>query len=123
MIKVRQNVFETNSSSTHSITMCMEDTFNKWKNGELYFNHYEELFLSEEEMIEHIRKEDGEEAVSAILDAKQDSVECYIYELYNWGLYTMKSYRRSFNFDHFTDSFTTPSGETIYAFGFYGQDY
>lgn len=34
---IRRNTFETNSSSTHSITMCSESDFDKWKNGELYY--------------------------------------------------------------------------------------
>lgn len=29
MIRVRQNTFETNSSSTHSITMCTESDYMK----------------------------------------------------------------------------------------------
>lgn len=36
MIKVRQGVFETNSSSTHSITMCKTSDFEDWKAGKLY---------------------------------------------------------------------------------------
>ena len=36
VIKMRQGVFETNSSSTHSITMCNESDYDKWVNGELY---------------------------------------------------------------------------------------
>ena len=34
---IRRGTFETNSSSTHSITMCKESDFDKWKNGEMYF--------------------------------------------------------------------------------------
>ena len=32
-ISVRKGVFETNSSSTHSLTMCSEDEFDQWKDG------------------------------------------------------------------------------------------
>ena len=38
MIQIRQGVFETNSSSTHSITIAPESDFNKWKNGDVYLN-------------------------------------------------------------------------------------
>lgn len=29
--QVRRGVFETNSSSTHSLTMCSEEEFEAWK--------------------------------------------------------------------------------------------
>ena len=32
---VRANIFETNSSSTHSLVMCTKETLDKWKNGEI----------------------------------------------------------------------------------------
>lgn len=35
MIQVRQGVFETNSSSTHSITMCTKNEFNEWVGGKI----------------------------------------------------------------------------------------
>jgi len=31
--QIRRSVFETNSSSTHSITMCSNTDFEKWENG------------------------------------------------------------------------------------------
>ena len=33
MIQIRQNIFETNSSSTHSITICREDEYQDWVAG------------------------------------------------------------------------------------------
>lgn len=38
--QIRFGVYETNSSSTHSLTMCSEEEFKQWKNGELLFNEY-----------------------------------------------------------------------------------
>ena len=40
MKTIREGCFETNSSSTHSITMCMESDFLKWKNGEMYWDSW-----------------------------------------------------------------------------------
>lgn len=34
--QVRREVFETNSSSTHSITMCMKSDYDRWNNGEIF---------------------------------------------------------------------------------------
>ncbi|MBP5784214.1 MAG: hypothetical protein J6W16_01345 [Methanobrevibacter sp.] len=44
MIQVRNNLFETNSSSTHSLVMCKDEDFEKFKNGETCLNVYEETF-------------------------------------------------------------------------------
>jgi len=38
--QIRRGVFETNSSSTHSLTMCSEEEFEQWKNGELLFDEW-----------------------------------------------------------------------------------
>ena len=37
---VRRNTFETNSSSAHSLILISKDTFNRWKNKELYLQKY-----------------------------------------------------------------------------------
>lgn len=46
MIKIRENVFETNSSSTHSITITTEDTYNAWRKGLIKFNEWSETFTA-----------------------------------------------------------------------------
>ena len=54
---IRNGVFETNSSSTHSITMCTKSDYEKWKNGELYyFEGSETGFVTKEERDKIIRK-------------------------------------------------------------------
>ena len=45
MIQIRQGLFETNSSSTHSLTMCTVSDFDKWKSGELIFDYYEDKLI------------------------------------------------------------------------------
>ena len=37
MLQIRKNVFETNSSSTHSLVIATASEFDKWENGELYY--------------------------------------------------------------------------------------
>lgn len=46
---VRTSIFETNSSSTHSLTLCMKDTYDKWKAGELFYSVELDKFYSAEE--------------------------------------------------------------------------
>lgn len=39
MLQIRHGVFETNSSSTHSITLCKKSEYDAWKRGEVYLNN------------------------------------------------------------------------------------
>ncbi len=38
MLKIRKNVFETNSSSSHSLVVCDNKTWNEFKEGRLFYN-------------------------------------------------------------------------------------
>ena len=38
MKQIRANVFETNSSSSHSLVLCDKNTYQKFVNGELFYN-------------------------------------------------------------------------------------
>lgn len=45
MISIREGTFETNSSSTHSLTICSSDEYKAWEKGETIFNENEETFV------------------------------------------------------------------------------
>ena len=99
----RRGVFETNSSSVHSITMCSDDEYNKWKKGELYFDRCAEEFVESTEKIEKEREEEGRHTQYLTYD-----------EFHDWDY---------IEYETFTDVFTTPKGESVVAFGYYGYDW
>lgn len=45
MKQIRCNVFETNSSSTHTLAICTEDEYKKWQEGKMLFNKWNETFI------------------------------------------------------------------------------
>lgn len=45
MKQIRKNVFETNSSSTHTLAICTEDEYKKWQEGKILFNKWNETFI------------------------------------------------------------------------------
>ena len=45
MKQIRKNVFETNSSSTHTLAICTEDEYKKWQEGKMLFNKWNETFI------------------------------------------------------------------------------
>lgn len=93
MISVRKNVFETNSSSTHSLCICTENEYDKFKNGDMMYDDYnEELqFVSDKEL-------------------EEDEYRYKSYE--NMGEWL----------EFYEEHFTTPSGDKMVAFGEYGYD-
>lgn len=108
MIQVRRNVFETNSSSTHSITICTEDEYEMWKRGEVYWSRYSEKFVSKEEVEEGFNKTKG----------RYDDFNDYLYEE---GLYTFDRYD-DIEMETYEEHYQTKSGDKIIAFGYYGYD-
>ena len=51
MITIRRNIFETNSSSTHSLSVVSKEEWEKFKAGELYFASDNWDLISKEDII------------------------------------------------------------------------
>ena len=101
--QIRQGVFETNSSSVHSMTMCMSSDFENWKSDKLWFcEDKSPQFISKEEAIK-INKESGNDWI------KYQSYEDWENDI-------------DYRFEQFEDSFETPNGEKVVAFGYHGHD-
>lgn len=127
MKQVRRGVFETNSSSIHSITMCMKEDYDKWVNGEIYLNegrgwcsyssYKDKQFVTKKEAIDIItnNKYPPEADLTTIDD---DELEEYFRDN---EIYTCDSYENEY-LENFEAEFTTPNGDTIVSFGKYGYD-
>lgn len=133
MKQIRRNVFETNSSSVHSITMCLEDIYDKWVNDEVYFydSTYKlpegrDKFFTWDDMLEFMRNElkVDEEDIKALIEAKENDDGEFTSILQDSDFYTADSYE-SYNEDceHYAEVFTTPLGERVCAFGYSGARY
>lgn len=134
MLQIRQGVFETNSSSTHSITMCSKDEYKKWMSGELYLNDdgwwgldcmidaKDKTFITKDEAISLLGGykycDYSEETLRNLDDEELHE------EFYENGIYSCEDYweRRCEWFETFENDFTTESGDEVVAFGFYGHD-
>ena len=119
---IRKETFETNSSSTHSITMCKESAFDKWKNGAMYWDRWNESLVSKEEVEKEMAKL-KEEFISEHPDYDKDDIdweeqledylnsdkEYYTYEEFN-------------NYDYIEYETFEDSYDGVVAFGYYGMD-
>lgn len=128
MLQVRHGVFETNSSSTHSITMCKKSEYDAWVKGEVYLNDgWWSMVENENKNKKFLTKE---EAMRLIVDSgrysdkdlysldEKELLEIFDSEcIYNTELYEqMCEY-----YEEYGEEYTTDSGETIIAFGYYGH--
>lgn len=137
--QIRSGVFETNSSSTHSLTICTKEEFESWKKGELLYDTWNDQFVkgkSEVELLEEEKEEVKEEYNKRCRDNKfmmswdmlsdeykQELYNDYIEENYDDSEeYTYDRYMYGGYLESYTHRFTTPSGDEMVAFGKYGRD-
>ena len=71
MRQIRRGTFETNSSSTHSLTMCSGSDYDAWERGETYFVKYQMTSISAYADKEFVT---FEEALDIIAKAKDKGV-------------------------------------------------
>lgn len=90
---IRRNVFETNSSSTHSISIVSKEDFEKWKNGELLYNNWGDNLVEKTE--ENADDED---------------------------MYTYDGFFDDEYLEGYVERYTTKGGDEIVAFGKYRMD-
>ena len=120
--QIRRCVFETNSSSVHSIAMCTRSEFDDWKDGKLYRNNgwwsdtfsplKDKYFLTYDEAIELINSSRWYREIEEDEDIGDYFKEFEIYDYENW--------REDFETD--VNHYTTPNGEEIVAVCYYGHD-
>ena len=101
-IQIRSSLFETNSSSIHSLTMCSDSDYEKWKSGEYVFDYYNDKLIP---LTDEIKKEVEDEDDKRYL-TYDDFFESEFIE-----------------YELFSKTFTTEQGELVHAFGYYGDNY
>lgn len=125
MRNIRRGVFETNSSSVHSITMCSKEEFEKFRSGEVLHicDHWNlpnkfcgKEWITPQEAREALLADeyyDGDDPSTLdddeVCDALEGAVETYNNIGGDW-------------YESYVDEYTTPGGETVVAFGYYGHD-
>lgn len=120
MISVRRNVFETNSSSTHSLTMCSEDEYNKWKNGEMFYDSWNDELITKEEYLKQYEEYKKEYFEDNPNDEEEDFKDYFNDDK---QFYTHDEYFDEIEYETYKASYTTKNGEKIIAFGYYGNAY
>lgn len=112
MYTIRQSVFETNSSSTHSLILCSDEDYKKLRN--------EELFIGEDD--ELTTKEQRNKRINSIL-AEHPEYDVDDLDVYSWELpKTLNQWIGNEYLEYGEDKFTTKNGEIVHAVYKYGYD-
>ena len=137
-IKIRGGLFETNSSSTHSLVIMTEKDFRKWESGYYYYNPYNYKYELEHEYLDPSYKPVdkalySEDEVRQFLlhnasitqddfnfdeDDEYDNFENLAYDS---CFYSKDKFDGELEMDEKT--FVTPSGDRIICHCAYGYDY
>ena len=98
-LQVRQGLFETNSSSVHSLTMCTLKDYSDFKNGHRYYDTWDKKLVPKEDVV-------------------------YEDDKYEHRYLTYSEYEEEISADYetYAEFFKTPSGDMIIAFGYYGNE-
>lgn len=122
--QIRRGVFETNSSSVHSLTMCNGKDYKEWEEGNYYFDVEENDFGTFETMVEKLKTmityhgdlkypdtdwNNKEEVLKLMKDNDILSYEQYFDRYGEW-------------YETFEDSYVSDNGEEVVAFGYYGHE-
>lgn len=133
--QIRRGVFETNSSSTHSLTMCSEEEFEQWKNGKVLFDEDGETFVKASELSNKDKEyaaqeyEDNKDEYSKDWPELSETAKERYYtkyakenDLINEDAKTYDEWNNDYELETFVDKYTTKSGDRVVAFGKYGYD-
>lgn len=126
MIQIRNGVFETNSSSTHTLQIVSAEEYRKLEKEELLLNRYTKELATLEEAIEHSVKSynrwnSGKRMT--VEDLKSYSSDELMEFVLDCGEYeTLEHFFDEDYLDTFKCDHTTEHGDKIVVFGKYGWD-
>lgn len=139
-ISIRQGVFETNSSSVHSCSVCTSDEYKKWKKGEIWYNEGDDKYLPVNEAIEfnlNFIKKDNEmtdEEFKTFAETYKKTKSMYeAYESIDWDgdeddfdpydIYLdIDKYWEMHEYEDWSHTFKDTAGIEMVAWGYCGHD-
>lgn len=142
MIKIRYGVFETNSSSVHSLILCSDEEYKAFEQHQLYYNRWNHCFITYKEVRqeiidlynkdysfftevwnEFISEEEESPSIQTFDALSLEQKEYFIYHALDGMICAPQDIFENEYYESFDDVYTTKSGEVVHAFGYYGQEY
>ena len=126
MRQVRRNIFETNSSSVHSLTICKREDYERWKTDGTYM-------YKDGDGVHFVSRGEAIERYNFLRTAA-----CWMYDLIDTDYMTdeeidkMLSIMRMFsyqswkkyceNYEEYTERVDVDSAGSYFVFGYYGHN-
>lgn len=135
---IRKLVFETNSSSVHTIVIMPEDMFNKWKNQNGYLICKDDRYIRNRDVdIPDIQILSQEEALDFVTHYIDEKIPSYVQRELDDDIYTKEEIidivLKKYNICKFQDwgegyevdyePYTSPSGDQLVVTCYYGTNY
>jgi len=141
MVNVRYGMFETNSSSTHTMCIVNDEEYKKLLNGELFID-YEDL-VDKDTIIKglvEVAQNNPDDMYEFCLDVCCMPIDDKKPEFtYEWfaalpsedlnelaheylGAQDFDHYMNSGYYESYEDKYTTEHGDTVHIFGLFGRD-
>ena len=119
MRTIRRGVFETNSSSVHSLSIAVKGVYELWASGESF--HADGEFYSFEQAKQIIMNQSYFKLQYSLSEVEIFTHQDWLDLLSDEGFMTYEDYvDRSVN--TFVEDYTSPSGDELVLFGYYGYD-
>ena len=123
MFSIRCGVFETNSSSVHAMVICTAEEYKQFKQGELWFLNWPAKLVTKEEAAKaflknRYAKNDGWN-IDKLMELPDEDFEDLMSK--NSVADSIETLGKEY-YETFDKRYTTPGGEEIVAFGYYGHD-
>jgi len=114
---IRIGVFETNSSSTHSLTIMMLDDYKRWQKSKTLYLHLDSGKLySKKEAIAALKTEIHDQESIDWNDSEAGTAVDN--ELYYADFLTAEEYNcKEFHGEYYSGTFVTRNGDKVIAFG------
>ena len=145
--QIRRMVFETNSSSVHSLSLCNWSDYERWSNGELFYEQYGRGFVTLEEVVnsEDFKKTEVSKYIKdnlslfkemayayeelsydddywRIIDERSEELNNTIKdEIRDMEVYSIDSFFAKTDYETFIES-KNIDGVNVVAFGYFGRD-
>lgn len=116
-VQIRQGVFETNSSSTHAVSVCTKQQWDDYKTGKLWMNMNLQLLP-----VEDAQEYNNDCVAAAKARCERGGYNFYMsdieHELYHPYDYDWECC----NYEWYDQEFTLDNNKVV-AFSYYGYDY
>ena len=129
-LQIRQGLFETNSSSTHTITIVDAEDFENWEKDKVWYNTGEDDFLPIDKAIDaniKILEHDFLDGDNKLPESFKEKYRELKNDDIRWeweSFYLSREAWRDSNdeYEDYDESYTTKHGDKVVAFGYYGYN-